>query len=88
MIQGPNVKKLIIWKVSYDAIPNGQGLAAAMGFLSSAQSIASGIRKATEWVEAVITVVRSAPDNPYKSDEEIAGAILKKIEEVNTRKKE
>ncbi len=38
-------------------------------------------REATVWVEAAIAVVKTAPDNPYRSDEEIAGAILKGIEE-------
>jgi hypothetical protein len=38
-------------------------------------------REATAWVEEAIAVVRTAPDNPYATDEEIAGAIPKGIEE-------
>lgn len=86
MTQGPNVKKLIAHKMANLAIPPGSGgdsLMKALGFLSSKEKIISAAREATVWVEQAIAAVRSAPDNQYTTDEEIAGAILKGIEERN-----
>lgn len=66
--------------MAYDAIPEGNGLSAGLKFLSTKESIINGCRKATKWVEEAIRVVQTAPDNPYHNDEEIAAAILKKLE--------
>lgn len=62
------------------AIPSGGGLADGMGFLSSPERVGDAARQATEWVNDAIAVVKTAPDNPYGSDEEIAGAILVRFE--------
>jgi hypothetical protein len=81
--QGPNVKKLIVAKMSTDAVPKGGGLQDAINFLSTKESIIAGARKATEWVEAAILAVRAAAEpNPWKdaSDEDIAAEILKGVE--------
>jgi len=83
MAQGPNVKKLIIHKMSRDAIPDGCGLKAGIEFLSDPKRIMAGAKSATEWVEAAILAVRQAAEpNPWKNadDEAIAGEILKGIE--------
>lgn len=83
-MQGPNLKRLIAFKMSCDAIPTGGGVADAIGFLSSVENVKEGAAKATEWVNAAIQAVRSAADpNPYKNadDETIAGVILKGIVE-------
>lgn len=80
--QGPNVKKLIIQKMSTDAIPADGGLADGLKFLSDPEAIIAGARKATEFVELAIKTVReSAEPNPWKnaSDEDIAGEILRQI---------
>lgn len=82
--QGPNVKKLIIRKMSTDAIPDGGGLEDGMRFLSDPQGISRAAKAATEWVSIAIRAVREATDpNPWRdaSDEDIAGEILRKIEE-------
>ena len=78
--QGPNVKRLIIHKMSTLMIPSGGGLSDGIRALSSSESIGKYAREATEWVEEVLTVVKTAPDNPYGNDEVIAGEILRQIE--------
>lgn len=85
MIQTPNIKKLIVHKMSLLMIsvdtPAGQGLATGIAALTKPGNIGDKAREATAWVEAAIALVKTSPDNPYTSDEEIAGAILKGIEE-------
>lgn len=81
---GPNIRKLIATKMATDAIPRGEGFEAGIRFLSTKESIITGAKQATEWVQAAITVVRKAAEpNPFKAatDEEIAGEILRKLEE-------
>lgn len=83
MTQGPNVKRLIIRKMGADAIAAGGGLTAGIKFLSSRESVMSGARAATQWVEDVIKVVRLAAEpNPWKdaSDDQIAAEILRQME--------
>lgn len=80
---GPNVKKLLILKMSKDAIPDGGGLAAGLNFLSSKESIMSGFRAAREWTEMAIQAVREAAEpNPWKNatDETIAGELLLRVD--------
>lgn len=82
MIQGPNVKRLISQKMAADAVPAGGGLASAIKFLSSKESIVAGARAATKWVEEAIQIVRLAAEpNPWKTanDEEIAAELLRGI---------
>lgn len=79
-MMGPNVKRLIIAKMSRDAVPDGGGLADAIGFLTSKDALLRGAREATKFVEAAIAAVKAAPDNKWGDDEAIAGEILKQIE--------
>ena len=88
---GPNVKKLIIHKMSLDAIPSGGGVVDGLKFLTDKDKIAKTLREANEWVKQAIYVVRNATEpNPFKntSDEDIAGEILRKIEEKRDARKE
>lgn len=78
MTQGPNVKKLIVTKMSSIAIPAGGGFADGIEFLKSSERIAAAAREATEWVTTALAAVRAAGDR--RTDEEIAGAILTRIE--------
>lgn len=81
---GPNVRKLIVEKMSHDAIPSGGGLADGIGFLSDPKKISDGVKKATQWVETALIAVRKAQEpNEFKNadDETIAAEILQKIEE-------
>lgn len=84
MIQGPNVKKLIVRKMSLIAVPAGAGIGSALNFLTDPGAIGAAAREATEWVEMAIRLIREASgDNPWKdrSDEEIAGELLGRIGE-------
>lgn len=86
MIQGPNVKKLIVYKMSMDAIKDGSGMSGfeqGIRFLSDPKRISETAKKATEWVEQAIQVVRQASEpNPWRlaSDELIVQKILDEIE--------
>lgn len=82
--QGPNVKKLVCKKMSLILVPAGTGspFAHALGALTDPARLKAAAKEATEFVEAAIAVVKTAPDNPYGDDDEaIAAAILKGIEE-------
>lgn len=80
----PNVKRLIIHKMSVDAVPAGGGIGDALKFLTTPGGIGKGWKEAADWVKSAITVIRQAAEpNPWKesSDEDIAGYLLKRIEE-------
>jgi hypothetical protein len=84
MKMSPNVKQLVIVRMSVEAIPHGSGLEAAIRFLSSRDRLVDGAKSAMSWVEAAILAVRQAGDpNPWKNadDEAIAGELLRQIEE-------
>jgi hypothetical protein len=78
---GPNMKKLIIHKMSVDAVPPGGGLAAAIESFEPAK-MRENWRNAYLWAVNAILQIKSAPDNTFGEDEEtIAGEVLKKIDE-------
>lgn len=82
--QGPNVKRLIIYRMSHEAVPDGGGLADGIAFLSSKERIIAGAKAATEWVQAAIQLVMAAAEpNPWKDadDEAITGEVLRQIDE-------
>lgn len=80
-MMGPNVKRLIVRRMSQLMVPAGAALAAGIRELTTPGNIAKRCREATAWVEEAIDVVKTAPDNPYGNDDEaIAGEILKQIE--------
>lgn len=81
---GPNVKRLIARKMSLLAIPAGSGknsFAVGLEAISNRGKFASIAAQASDWVRQAIAVMKTAPDNPYATDEEIAGAILQGTEE-------
>lgn len=78
---GPNEKRLIVTRMSSIAVPPGGGVVSALSFLSSAEKMRAGAAEAAEWVREAISVVRSAPDNIWETDEEICGEILRRIAE-------
>lgn len=79
-LQGPNAKKLAIHKMSLLMVPPGGGFASAIAALTRPGNLVEVAKEATTWTEAAIAAVRSAPDNPFASDEEIAGEILRQID--------
>lgn len=77
----PNVKTLIIQKMSLDAVPLGGGIEDAVKFLTTPGAIGDGWRKAGEWVKKAIQTVRSVPGyNVWKDsdDESIATEIVRR----------
>lgn len=74
---GPNMKKLIIRKMSNDAVPDGGGLQDGINFLRG--DIGAAFRKAEKEVREMIQI---AMDAGYPgSEEDAAGEVLKKIYE-------
>lgn len=82
MIHGPKVNRLIIYKMSCDAVPTGGGIADAIAWLAKPGAIGTSAREAEKWVSEAIAAVKSAPDNKWSDDDEaIAGEILARISE-------
>jgi hypothetical protein len=84
-MQGPNVKKLIVHKMSLLMIPPGckNPLETGLTAIANLSKDVSVVREATDWVKEALSLVRSAAEpNPWKTadDEAIAGEILKGIE--------
>lgn len=79
-----NVRKLILHKISLDAIPAGGGVDAGMRFLLDKERMAKSARDAEQWVKVALLALRQAADpNSWrdKTDEEIAGELLRQIDE-------
>ena len=82
MIWTPNIKKLIIQKVSLDAVPPGGGFASGVEFLLDKDRIVKSFKAAESWVQEAIATTRTAQEpNPFKesSDEEIAEEIMRRV---------
>lgn len=81
MTMGPNVKALIIRKMSHDMVPDGGGFADGMRALTDG-SIGSRAQDATAWVKDQIDAVKRVPDNTAGDDDEaIAGEIFRQMAE-------
>jgi hypothetical protein len=61
------------------AVPSGGGVSDALRFLTDPEAIRQAARAATTFVEQAIALVKTAPDNPYQTDEEICGELLRQI---------
>jgi hypothetical protein len=80
----PNVKRLIIHKMSVDAVPAGGGLATALDYMMKPGGLANGLKEARTWVMNAINAVRGASEpNPWKDadDETIATELMRKVDE-------
>ena len=76
--QGPNVKKLIVHKMSLLMVPPAGGLAETVALMAKPGGIGGAAKEATVWVEQAIAAAKAAPGNPYGDDDEaIAGEILR-----------
>jgi hypothetical protein len=77
----PNVKRLIILRLSREAIPDGGGLIDGLLFFSDPDKRKKNLDDSARWVKQAIEAVRGgAEPNPWKnaSDEVIAGEILQR----------
>lgn len=83
-----NMDRLAVHKMSLDAIPDGGGFIDGLYFLRDAPRLTKSAKAAKEWAVAAVLAVRQASDpNPWResSDEEIAGEILRRVEERKPR---
>jgi hypothetical protein len=77
-MQGPNVKRLIVYRMSHLMVPPGGGIADAIEAIRKPGNIGAVAANATRFVEAALAAVRVLPDNPYADDEAIAGGFVAK----------
>jgi hypothetical protein len=84
---GPNVKRLLMERCSQlmvDRAGSAEGgkvcAVAARLAENNGVNLKADMREAFAWVCEVMRVVRSSPDNPYKTDEEIAGELMRRID--------
>lgn len=76
---GPNVNRLIIERVSQLATQGGQGIAGGIRFIADDARRTELLREAERWVTGAISVLRTAPDCPGGTDEDLAALILRKL---------
>ena len=78
---GPNTKKLLAHFIAREAIPINGSLADGLQFLTKPDCMRQGLERAMSNLDAALTAIKTAPDNPYGDvDEAIAAAILKRVE--------
>jgi hypothetical protein len=77
--QGPNVRRLIVYRMSTIMVPKGGGIVDALQNMCKPNGIGDAAREATEWVKAALMAVKSAPGGSGMDDEYIAGEILSRI---------
>lgn len=82
---GPNMRKLAIRRAAILAVPPGttNPTQAVVDVLVSPKRYAELMRSAVTWAREAVAVYRTAPDRDpgLDTDEEIAGEILRRIEE-------
>lgn len=81
---GPNVKRLIAARMAVLAIPPNGDFMDGVRFLTDPGAVARAAREAQAFASDAIAAMRSAADpNPWRdaTDEEIAGEILRAVEE-------
>jgi hypothetical protein len=83
----PNVSKLIMKLVSYNAVPKGGGLSSGLEFFTNPERRKEILEKAEFDALLAIELVKTASDNPYGNDDEaIAKSILDKIIERENKR--
>lgn len=87
---GPNVKALLIERWSQLMCARAGHAGGKFGKVAAVaarmadkqgQDLKADMRDAFTWVQSALTAVKSSPDNPYDTDEAIAGAIMKRVKE-------
>jgi hypothetical protein len=80
---GPNVRKLITLRMSMLAIPPGtpDPFMAGVRAILEAGRLTEFATEAREWVRVAIATLKSAPNNPWGTDDEtIAAELLRRVE--------
>ncbi len=75
---GPNERQLIIQKFVRDSIPANGGFADGLRALYS-EEMPRQMEEAATWVAKAIDIIMTTYDNPYKTREEAAQAVLDKL---------
>lgn len=82
---GENVKRLFSLTFARMAVPLGSGVAGAMKVIESGK-MPSISRQAMHKVEAMLSSVKAATDNPYGNDDEvIAAELLKRLDDAKEK---
>ena len=76
---GPNEKKLVTKRMVMIMIPDGGSALDGFNALTG-PNLGDIVRESAAWVSNALEVVKMAPDNPYTTNEEIAAAILEKMQ--------
>lgn len=80
----PNVRRLLIYRMSVLAVPSGGGLADGLSFFTDTDKRRGVMVDAEKWTRDAIAAVRNAGEpNPWNvaTDEEIAAEILRRTEQ-------
>lgn len=81
-VDGPLVRKLIVYKMALILVPNGAGLDDIQERLQATHAIGDAASQAQAWVRLAIQRVKATDDNLFGDDDEaIAGEILRQIAE-------
>ncbi len=75
---GPNERQLIIQKFVRDSIPADGGIIDGLRALCN-EEMPRQMEEAATWVAKAIDIIMTTHDNPYKTWEEAAQAILDKL---------
>lgn len=86
---GPNMSRLIVHKISVDAVPSGGGVQSAIEFIMNGR-LEKSAKEASVWALRAVEAVLAAPDyTGEKTEEGVAGMILQKLDErLNRQKKQ
>lgn len=76
-----NIQQLILWRVSYEAVPAGGGLADGIAWILDAEVRKRTFADAKVWVEGAIRVMKAEfLDMSDQTDEFVAGRLLVHIQ--------
>jgi hypothetical protein len=80
---GPNVKKLLVMRMSQIAIPTGSGsesFALGLEALTTPGRMSDIAKQASDWLQEQFAQIRSTVlEGTFASDEDIAGEVLRQL---------
>lgn len=78
------ITELVIMRASQLTTERGASVGEIVSHIAD-RSFIEDMRKANDWAKAAVKVLRSAPDANFKTDEEAAFSILKKLYEKHPK---